>query len=335
MVTRVAINGFGRIGRLVLRAIHDSKRKDLKIVAINDLGPVDANAHLLRCDTAHGPFQGTVKTAKDGIDVGRGRIAVFAERDPANLPWGKLRVDLVLECTGIFTKREQAEAHINAGAKRVLISAPATGADLTVVYGVNHSSLRKTMSVISNASCTTNCLAPVAKVLNDAVGIEQGFMTTVHAYTGDQPVHDTLHKDLRRSRAAAQSMIPTSTGAAKAVGLVLPELQGRLDGTAIRVPTINVSMIDFHFTAKRKTTVDEIHTAIKKASNGKMKGILDTNNEPLVSVDFNHNPASSTFDLTQTQVMGGKLCRVLSWYDNEWGFSNRMADTASAIGKLG
>ena len=335
MVTRVAINGFGRIGRLVLRAIHDSKRKDLKIVAINDLGPVDANAHLLRYDTVHGPFQGTVKTAKDGIDIGSGKIAVFAERDPANLPWGKLKVDLVLECTGIFTKREQAEAHINAGARRVLISAPATGADLTVVYGVNHSSLRKTMSVISNASCTTNCLAPVAKVLNDAVGIEQGFMTTVHAYTGDQPVHDTLHTDLRRSRAAAQSMIPTSTGAAKAVGLVLPELQGRLDGTAIRVPTINVSMIDFHFTAKRKTTVDEIHTAIKKASNGKMKGILDTNNEPLVSVDFNHNPASSTFDLTQTQVMGGKLCRVLSWYDNEWGFSNRMADTASAIGKLG
>jgi glyceraldehyde 3-phosphate dehydrogenase len=335
MVTRVAINGFGRIGRLVLRAIHDSKRRDLKIVAINDLGPVDANAHLLRYDTVHGPFQGMVKTTKDGIDIGSGKIAVFAERDPAHLPWGKLKVDLVLECTGIFTKREQAEAHINAGARRVLISAPATGADLTVVYGVNHSSLRKGMTVISNASCTTNCLAPVAKVLNDAVGIDQGFMTTVHAYTGDQPVHDTLHKDLRRSRAAAQSMIPTSTGAAKAVGLVLPELQGRLDGTAIRVPTINVSMIDFHFTAKRKTTVDEIHAAIKKASNGKMKGILDTNNEPLVSIDFNHNPASSTFDLTQTQVMGGKLCRVLSWYDNEWGFSNRMADTASAIGKLG
>lgn len=335
MVTRVAINGFGRIGRLVLRAIHDSKRKDLKVVAINDLGPVDANAHLLRYDTVHGPFQGTVKTTKDGIDIGGGKIAVFAERDPGNLPWGKLKVDLVLECTGIFTKREQAEAHISAGARRVLISAPATGADLTVVYGVNHSSLRKSMSVVSNASCTTNCLAPVAKVLNDAVGIDQGFMTTVHAYTGDQPVHDTLHKDLRRSRAAAQSMIPTSTGAAKAVGLVLPELQGRLDGTAIRVPTINVSMIDFHFTAKRKTTVDEIHAAIKKAARGKMKGVLVTNDEPLVSVDFNHNPASSTFDLTQTQVMGGKLCRVLSWYDNEWGFSNRMADTASAIGKLG
>ena len=335
MPTRVAINGFGRIGRLVLRAIHDSKSKDLKVVAINDLGPVDANAHLLRHDSVHGPFQGTVKTTKDGIDIGGGKIAVFAERDPSKLPWGKLKVDLVLECTGIFTKREQAEAHIKAGAKRVLISAPATGADLTVVYGVNHEKLRKGMTIISNASCTTNCLAPVAKVMNDTVGIDQGFMTTVHAYTGDQPVHDTLHKDLRRARAAALSMIPTSTGAAKAVGLVLPELDGRLDGTAIRVPTVNVSMIDFHFTAKRKTTVEELHAAVKKAASGKMKGVLAVNDSPLVSIDFNHNPASSTFDLTQTQVMGGKLCRVLSWYDNEWGFSNRMVDTAKAIGKLG
>ncbi len=335
MPTRVAINGFGRIGRLVLRAIHDSKSKDLKVVAINDLGPVDANAHLLRHDSVHGPFQGTVKTTKDGIDIGGGKIAVFAERDPSKLPWGKLKVDLVLECTGIFTKREQAEAHVKAGAKRVLISAPATGADLTVVYGVNHEKLRKGMTIISNASCTTNCLAPVAKVMNDTVGIDQGFMTTVHAYTGDQPVHDTLHKDLRRARAAALSMIPTSTGAAKAVGLVLPELDGRLDGTAIRVPTVNVSMIDFHFTAKRKTTVEELHAAVKKAASGKMKGVLALNDAPLVSIDFNHNPASSTFDLTQTQVMGGKLCRVLSWYDNEWGFSNRMVDTAKAIGKLG
>jgi glyceraldehyde 3-phosphate dehydrogenase len=335
MPTRVAINGFGRIGRLVLRAIHDSKSKDLKVVAINDLGPVDANAHLLRHDSVHGPFQGTVKTTKDGIDIGGGKIAVFAERDPSKLPWGKLKVDLVLECTGIFTKREQAEAHVKAGAKRVLISAPATGADLTVVYGVNQEKLRKGMTIISNASCTTNCLAPVAKVMNDTVGIDQGFMTTVHAYTGDQPVHDTLHKDLRRARAAALSMIPTSTGAAKAVGLVLPELDGRLDGTAIRVPTVNVSMIDFHFTAKRKTTVEELHAAVKKAASGKMKGVLAVNDAPLVSIDFNHNPASSTFDLTQTQVMGGKLCRVLSWYDNEWGFSNRMVDTAKAIGKLG
>jgi len=335
MPTRVAINGFGRIGRLVLRAIHDSKRKDLKVVAINDLGPVETNAHLLRHDSVHGHFNGTVKTTKTGINIGSGNIVVTAERDPSKLPWGKLNVDLVLECTGIFTKREQAEAHIAAGAKRVLISAPATGADLTVVYGVNHTKLRKGMTVISNASCTTNCLAPVAKVMNDAVGIDQGFMTTVHAYTGDQPVHDTLHKDLRRARAAALSMIPTSTGAAKAVGLVLPELDGRLDGTAIRVPTANVSMIDFHFTAKKKTSVEALHAAVKRAANGKMKGVLAVNDEPLVSIDFNHTTASSTFDLTQTQVMGGKLCRVLSWYDNEWGFSNRMADTASAIGKLG
>jgi glyceraldehyde 3-phosphate dehydrogenase len=335
MTVRVAINGFGRIGRLVLRAIHESKRKDVKVVAINDLGTVDANAHLLRHDSVHGPFPGTVKVLKDGIDIGSGKIAVSAERDPTKLPWGKLDIDVVMECTGIFTKREQAEAHLKAGAKRVLISAPATGADLTVVYGVNDRKLKKAMTVVSNASCTTNCLAPVAKVINDAIGIDQGFMTTVHAYTSDQPVHDTLHRDLRRARGAAMSMVPTSTGAAKAVGEVLPELNGRLDGTAVRVPTSNVSMIDFHFTARRKTTVEEIHAAIAEAAKGPLKGVLSTSSEPLVSIDFNHTSASSNFDLTQTQVMGGKLCRVLAWYDNEWGFSNRMADTAAAMGRLG
>ncbi|MBM3505456.1 MAG: type I glyceraldehyde-3-phosphate dehydrogenase [Alphaproteobacteria bacterium] len=335
MTVRVAINGFGRIGRLVLRAIHESGRKDVRVVAINDLGTVDANAHLLRHDSVHGPFPGTVKALKDGIDIGYGKIIVTAERDPAKLPWGKLGIDVVMECTGIFTKREQAEGHLKAGAKRVLISAPATGADLTVVYGVNHQRLKKGMQVVSNASCTTNCLAPVAQVLNDTIGIDQGFMTTVHAYTGDQPVHDTLHKDLRRARGAAMSMVPTSTGAAKAVGEVLPELNGRLDGTAVRVPTSNVSMIDFHFTAKRKTTVEEIHKAIAAAAKGRLKGVLATSDEPLVSIDFNHTSASSNFDLTQTQVMGGKLCRVLAWYDNEWGFSNRMADTAAALGRLG
>ena len=335
MTVRLAINGFGRIGRLVLRAIHESRRKDVKVVAINDLGSVESNAHLLRHDSVHGPFPGTVKALKDGIDIGHGKIAVFAERDPAKLPWGRLKIDVVLECTGIFTKREQAAAHLNAGAKRVLISAPATGADLTVVYGVNHDKLRRAMTVVSNASCTTNCLAPVAKVLNDAIGIEQGYMTTIHAYTGDQPVHDTLHKDPRRARGAALSMIPTSTGAARAVGEVLPELNGRLDGTAIRVPTANVSMIDFHFTTKRKTSIEEIHAAVAAAAKGTLKGILATTDEPLVSVDFNHTAASSNFDLTQTQVLGGKLCRVLAWYDNEWGFSNRMADTAAALGRLG
>lgn len=335
MTVRVAINGFGRIGRLVLRAIHELGRKDVRVVAINDLGTVDANAHLLRHDLVHGPFPGTVKALKDGIDIGYGKIIVTAERDPAKLPWGKLGIDVVMECTGIFTKREQAEGHLKAGAKRVLISAPATGADLTVVYGVNHQRLKKGMQVVSNASCTTNCLAPVAQVLNDTIGIDQGFMTTVHAYTGDQPVHDTLHKDLRRARGAAMSMVPTSTGAAKAVGEVLPELNGRLDGTAVRVPTSNVSMIDFHFTAKRKTTVEEIHKAIAAAAKGRLKGVLATSDEPLVSIDFNHTSASSNFDLTQTQVMGGKLCRVLAWYDNEWGFSNRMADTAAALGRLG
>jgi glyceraldehyde 3-phosphate dehydrogenase len=323
---RVAINGFGRIGRLVLRAAYESGRKDIEFVAINDLGSIDANALLLKRDTIHGAFPGTVKTTKTGINIGRGNIKIFAERDPANLPWGKLGIDVVLECTGIFTKREHADAHI----------APATGEDLTVVCGVNDKKLRKSHTVVSNASCTTNCLAPVAAVLHKAFGIQQGYMTTIHAYTGDQRLQDTLHPDPRRARAAAYSMIPTSTGAAKAVGLVLPELNGKLDGTSIRVPTANVSIVDLNFTAKRKTTVDEINAAIIKASKtAALKDILITNDEPLVSSDFNHNPASSIFDLTQTQVIEGKLCRVASWYDNEWGFSNRMSDTAVMMGKLG
>jgi glyceraldehyde 3-phosphate dehydrogenase len=335
MAVTVAINGFGRIGRLVLRAIYESGRRDIKVVAINDLGSVETNAHLLAFDSVHGRFNGKIKTFKSAIGIGKDRIKVCAERDPSNLPWGELGVDVVLECTGLFTKREQAALHIAAGAKRVLISAPATGADLTVVYGVNDNKLRKSMKVVSNASCTTNCLAPVAAVLNKSIGIAQGYMTTIHSYTGDQPVHDTLHKDLRRARAAASSMIPTSTGAARAVGLVLPELAGKLDGTSIRVPTANVSVIDFTFTAKKKTSVEAINKAILKASNSdRLKGILATNDQPLVSIDFNHHTASSIFDLTQTQVVEGKLCRVLSWYDNEWGFSNRMLDTAVALGRL-
>ena len=335
MAVRVAINGFGRIGRLVLRGVYESKRREVEVVAINDLGSVEANAHLLRHDSVHGEFPHRVKAFKSAIRVAGENIQVFAERDPAKLPWGELDVDVVLECTGIFTRREQAELHLQGGAKRVLISAPATGADLTVVYGVNDNKLRKKMRIVSNASCTTNCLAPVAAVVHKSIGIVEGFMTTIHAYTGDQPVQDTLHKDLRRARAAALSMIPTSTGAARAVGLVLPELDGKLDGTAIRVPTANVSMIDFHFRTKRPTSEAEIHKAITRAAEGKLKGILTTNDEPLVSVDFNHNPASSIFDLTQTKVVRGRLCRVLSWYDNEWGFSNRMADTAAAMGRLG
>ena len=336
MAVRVAINGFGRIGRLVLRAAYESKRKDIEFVAINDLGSVEANALLLQRDTIHGPFPGKVRATKTGINFGKGTIKVFSERDPAQLPWGKLRIDVVLECTGIFTKREHAEAHIAAGAKKVLISAPATGEDLTVVCGVNDKKLRKRHSVVSNASCTTNCLAPVAAVLHKAIGIQQGYMTTIHAYTGDQRLQDTLHPDPRRARAAAYSMIPTSTGAAKAVGLVLPELNGKLDGTSIRVPTANVSIVDLNFTAKRKTSVEEINKAIiKAAGSAAFKKILITNDEPLVSSDFNHNAASSIFDLTQTQVIEGKLCRVASWYDNEWGFSNRMSDTAVMMGKLG
>ena len=336
MPVRVAINGFGRIGRLVLRAALESGRKDIEFVAINDLGTAEANAHLFKYDSIHGRFPGKVAATKSGIKIGTKTIKVFSERDPAQLPWGKLNIDVVLECTGIFASKEKASAHLTAGAKRVLVSAPCTGADLTVVYGVNDKKLRKSHKVVSNASCTTNCLAPVAHVLNKAIGIEEGFMTTIHAFTGDQRTVDTLHSDMRRARAASLSMIPTSTGAARAVGLVLPELAGKLDGTAIRVPTGNVSLIDLKFVAKKKTTPEAVNKAIEKAAKtGPLQGILTTNDEPLVSVDFNHNPSSSTFDLTQTQVIDGKLVRVLSWYDNEWGFSNRMSDTAVALGKLG
>ncbi|HJO72091.1 MAG TPA: type I glyceraldehyde-3-phosphate dehydrogenase [Rhodospirillales bacterium] len=331
MTVRVAINGFGRIGRLVLRAIIESRRNDVEVVGINDLGPVETNAHLLRYDSVHGVLAAGVTVAGDTMDVGRGPIKVTAERDPAKLPWGDIGVDVAFECTGLFANRQDAALHQEAGAKKVLISAPATGADLTVVYGVNHEKLTSEHTVVSNASCTTNCLAPVADVLHRAVGIEKGFMTTIHAMTGDQPSVDTLHTDLRRARAASVSMIPTSTGAARAVGLVLPELDGKLDGTAIRVPTPNVSMIDLAFVAGRDTTMDEINAAIVEATGGRLKGVLDAIDAPLVSADFNHSPQSSVFDLTQTQVMGGNLVRVLSWYDNEWGFSNRMSDTATVL----
>jgi glyceraldehyde 3-phosphate dehydrogenase len=334
MTIRVAINGFGRIGRNVLRAIAESGRKDIEIVGINDLGPVETNAHLLRFDSVHGRFPGVVTVQGDTISIGNGAIKVTAIKDPATLPWKQLGVDIALECTGIFTAKDKASLHLTAGAKRVLVSAPAEGADLTVVYGVNHDKLTKDHKVVSNASCTTNCLAPVAKVLNDAVGIEHGFMTTIHAYTGDQPTLDTMHKDLYRGRAAALSMIPTSTGAAKAVGLVLPELNGKLDGVAIRVPTPNVSMIDFKFVAKRATNKDEINGAIRRAAEQQLKGILGYTDAPNVSIDFNHDPHSSIFHMDQTKVMDGTLVRVMSWYDNEWGFSNRMADTAVAMGKL-
>ncbi len=334
MTVKVAINGFGRIGRNVLRAILESGRKDIEVVAINDLGPVETNAHLLRFDSVHGRFPHIVTVSGDTIDVGRGPIKVTAIKNPAELPHKAMGVDIAMECTGIFTARDKAAAHLTAGAKRVLISAPGENSDLTVVYGVNHDKLTKDHLVVSNASCTTNCLAPVAKVLHGLVGIERGFMTTIHAYTGDQPTLDTMHKDLYRGRAAALSMIPTSTGAAKAVGLVLPELNGRLDGTAIRVPVPNVSVVDFKFVPKRETTVAEINAAIIHASNGALKGILGTTDQPNVSSDFNHDPRSSVFHLDQTKVMDGKLVRVLSWYDNEWGFSNRMSDTAVAMGKL-
>ena len=334
MTLRVAINGFGRIGRNVLRAIAETGRKDIQVVAINDLGPVETNAHLLRFDSVHGRFPGTVTVTSDGINIGTGPIKVTAIKNPAELPHKELGVDIALECTGIFTSKDKAKLHLDAGAKRVLVSAPADNADLTVVFGVNHDKLTKDHLVVSNASCTTNCLAPVAKVLHELVGIDKGFMTTIHAYTGDQPTLDTLHKDLYRGRAAALSMIPTSTGAAKAVGLVLPELNGRLDGTAIRVPTPNVSVVDFKFLAKRETTVDEINAAVKKAAAGSLTGILGVTDQPNVSMDFNHDSRSSIFHLDQTKVMDGRLVRVLSWYDNEWGFSNRMADTAVAMGKL-
>ena len=334
MAVRVAISGFGRIGRNILRAIVEAKRKDVEIVAINDLFSAKDNAHLLRHDSVHGRFPGEVSVAGDSIDVGNGPIKVLAERDPHKLPWKSMDIDVVMECTGIFTDRDKAAAHLEAGAKRVLVSAPAKGADLTVVFGVNHEKLTRDHKVVSNASCTTNCLAPVAKVLNDLVGIKSGFMTTIHAYTNDQNVLDQAHKDMRRARAAALNMIPTSTGAAAAVGLVLPELKGKLDGTAIRVPTPNVSVVDLKFIPGRETAVDEINKAMQHAAKQELKGILAVSNEPLVSIDFNHDAHSSTFDLTQTQIVDGKLVRVLAWYDNEWGFSNRMADTAVAIGKL-
>ncbi len=335
MAVRVAINGFGRIGRLVLRGIIESGRTDIEVVAINDLGSVDVNAHLLQYDSVHGRFPSTVTTDGDTMNVGRGPIKVTAIRNPEELPWGALNIDVALECTGLFTDRNKAAAHLKAGAKKVLISAPGKDADLTVVFGINDDKIEAGHEIISNASCTTNCLAPVAHVLNQAVGIEHGYMTTVHAYTGDQRVLDALHNDLRRARSAAQSMIPTSTGAARAVGLVLPELKGKLDGTAIRVPTPNVSMIDLVFTPGRETSVDEINNAMLAASQtNRLQGVLAVNEAPLVSIDFNHDSHSSTFDMTQTQVLEGRLVRVLSWYDNEWGFSNRMADTAVAMGRL-
>ena len=332
MTVKVAINGFGRIGRNILRAIIESGRTDIQVVAINDLGPVETNAHLLRFDSVHGRFPATVTTGEDWIDVGRGRMRVTALKNPADLPWGD--VDIVLECTGIFTSKEKCAAHLENGSKRVLISAPGDGADKTIVYGVNHKTLTAADIVVSNASCTTNCLSPVAQVLNAAIGIEKGMMTTIHSYTGDQPTLDTMHKDLYRGRAAALSMIPTSTGAAKAVGLVLPELKGKLDGFAIRVPTPNVSAVDLKFIAKRATSAEEINAAIKAAADGPLRGILGYTEWKNVSSDFNHDPHSSVFHMDQTKVMDGTFCSVLAWYDNEWGFSNRMADTAVAMGKL-
>jgi glyceraldehyde 3-phosphate dehydrogenase len=334
MALRVAINGFGRIGRLVLRAIVESGRRDIEVVAVNDLGPIETNAHLLRYDSVHGRFPATVTVDGDIMTAAGHKIKVTAIRNPAELPHRELDVDIALECTGLFTAREKAAAHLEAGAKRVLISAPGENSDLTVVFGVNHDKLTKEHLIVSNASCTTNCLVPVAKVLHDAVGIERGMMTTIHSYTGDQPTLDTMHKDLYRARAAALSMIPTSTGAAKAVGLVLPELNGKLDGISVRVPTPNVSLVDLKFIAKRATSVEEINNAIKGAAMGPLKGILDVVHEKLVSSDFNHNPASSSFALDQTKVMDGNFVSIMTWYDNEWGFSNRMADTAVAMGKL-
>ena len=333
MTVRVAINGFGRIGRNILRSIIESGRKDILVVGINDLGPVETNAHLLRYDSVHGKFPSNVKVDGSNIDVGNGPIKVTSIRDPKELPWKDLDVDIAMECTGIFTSKEKASLHLEAGAKRVLVSAPTNGADLTVVYGVNHNKLTNEHLVVSNASCTTNCLAPIAMALNNGIGITQGFMTTIHSYTGDQPTLDTMHSDLYRARAAAGNMIPTSTGAAKAVGLVLPELNGRLDGVSIRVPTQNVSVVDFKFNAGRSTSVEEINNIIKQAAEGNLKNILGFTNEPLVSSDFNHDPHSSIFHMDQTKVMDNTFVRVLSWYDNEWGFSNRMSDTAVAISK--
>jgi glyceraldehyde 3-phosphate dehydrogenase len=335
MTVRVAINGFGRIGRLVLRSIIEHGRRDIEVVAINDLGPVETNAHLLRYDSVHGRFPGTVTVDGDTIDAGFGKIKVTAIRNPAELPHKDLGVDIALECTGLFTKRDRSAAHLEAGAKRVLVSAPCDGADKTIVFGVNTDALTPDDLVVSNGSCTTNCLAPVAKVLLDLCGIERGYMTTIHSYTGDQPTLDTLHSDLYRARAAAMSMIPTSTGAAKALGLVLPALAGKLDGSSIRVPTPNVSVIDLKVVPGRDVTKEEVNTAMSQAAGeGPLKGVLAVTRDPLVSIDLNHAPASSTVALPQTQVIEGKLVRVLSWYDNEWGFSTRMADTALAMAKL-
>jgi len=335
MTVRVAINGFGRIGRLVLRSIVEHGRRDIEVVAINDLGPVETNAHLLRYDSVHGRFPGNVTTGEDWIDAGAGKMKVTAIRDPKELPHKALNVDIALECTGLFTSKEKASAHLDAGAKRVLISAPADHADKTIVYGVNDQTLTAEDLVVSNGSCTTNCLAPVAKVLQELCGIERGYMTTIHSYTGDQPTLDTMHKDLYRARAAAMSMIPTTTGAAKALGLVIPELQGKLDGSSIRVPTPNVSVVDLKFVPGRKTTVEEINAAMEKAAGaGSLKGILAVTKEPLVSHDFNHVDASSTVALPQTQMVDGGLARVLSWYDNEWGFSTRMSDVTAAMAKF-
>jgi glyceraldehyde 3-phosphate dehydrogenase len=334
MAVRVAINGFGRIGRNILRYIIETGRTDLEVVTINDLGSVETNAHLLRFDSVHGRFPREVKVDGDSIDVGFGPIKVTAIRNPAELPYEAFGVDIALECTGLFTARDKAKALLDAGAKRVLVSAPSEGADITVVYGVNQDKITRDDLVVSNASCTTNCLAPVAKVLNEAVGIERGFMTTIHSYTGDQPTLDTFHKDLYRGRAAALSMIPTSTGAAKAVGLVLPELKGKLDGAAIRVPTPNVSAVDLKFVPGRKTSKEEINAAIIAAADGPLKGILGYTDDKNVSIDFNHDPRSSVFHLDQTKVIEGELVRILSWYDNEWGFSGRMTDVAATIGKL-
>lgn len=332
MTVKVAINGFGRIGRNVLRAIIESGRTDIQVIGINDLGPVETNAHLMRYDSVHGRFPGTVTVDGDTIDVGQGPIKVTAIRDPKELPWGD--VDVALECTGIFTNREMAGFHLANGSKKVLISAPGGNDVKTIVYGVNDESLTADDKIVSNASCTTNCLSPVVYVLNNIIGIDKGFMTTIHSYTGDQPTLDTMHKDLYRGRAAALSMIPTSTGAAKAVGLVLPELNGKLDGVAIRVPTPNVSVVDLTFNASRATSIEEINNAIRAAADGELKGILGYTDEPLVSSDFNHDSHSSVFHMDQTKVMDGTMCRILTWYDNEWGFSNRMSDTAVAMGKL-
>jgi glyceraldehyde 3-phosphate dehydrogenase len=335
MAVRVAINGFGRIGRLVLRAIIESGRKDLEVVAVNDLGPVETNAHLLRHDSVHGKFPHTVTVSGDTIDAGAGPFKVTAIKDPTQLPWKDLKVDIALECTGIFTARDKAAMHLTAGAKKVLVSAPGENAELTVVYGVNDDKITRDHNIVSNGSCTTNCLAPMAKIMNDNFGIESGFMTTIHSYTGDQPTLDTMHKDLYRARAAALNIIPTSTGAAKAIGLVLPELAGKLDGSSMRVPTPNVSLVDFKFHSKKATTVDEVNKAITEAAkSNRLSKIITWTKEPLVSSDLNHDAHSATFPLDQTKVIGGNFVRVVAWYDNEWGFSNRMGDTAAAMGKL-